>query len=240
MCDPLALTIGSMALSAVGSGINSYESGQNERRQVEARNAAAAAEAQRQRQFQDESQRTFQQSVADQAPEANAQRLAQAQETRRDFATAGGAQPLVQTGAPVAASAPPVVGGEIARKIAQAVGDANRSNVALSNLRGYDDAGQYGRFAMASANSSLADTASKAGGSASLLPLELRAAENNAYRSPSGIGDLFSALGKAGTVAGASGWSPFGGGGSGSVPAASVPGRLAARNPFWQFGSEVR
>ncbi len=221
MCDPTSLMIGSMLVSAAGAGINSYESGQNQRRQIEARNAAAEAEAIRQRGFQDESQRTFQSSVAEQGPSAEAQRRGQGQESRREFMAAGSSAPQMTTGAPIAASAPPIVGSEIARKVAQAVGSANRGNVALANLTGYDDAMLGGRFAMARSNSQLADTGSKAAGSASLLPLELRAAENNAYRDPSGLGDLLGIVGKAGTFAGASGWSPFGGGAAGAPAGAS-------------------
>lgn len=236
MCD-LALAAG-LALSAAGAGVNSMESNSNERRQIEARNSAAEAEMLRQRRFADESQGTFRRSVDEQGPGADATRRTEAQGTRREFMAANAA-PATNTGAPIAASAPPVVQSEIGRKVGQAIKGAARGGDRLANLSGYDDAALGGRFAMARANSELADTSSKAAGSAALLPLDLAAAENNSYREPSGIGDLLGLVGKGLTLGGATGWSPFGGG-TGAVSAASVPGRLAARNPFWQFGASER
>lgn len=236
MCDPVALTVASMALSAAGAGINSYESGQNERRQTSARNAAAEAEAIRQRRFADESQATFRRSVDEQSPEAAQQRVADAQTTGRQFMTETAA-PAAVTGAPVQAGAPPIVRSEIARKVGQGIAQAGREGGRLADLTAYDTGGLGGRYAMARSNSALADTGSKAAGSAALLPLDLRAAENNAYRSPSGLGDILGIVGKGGTIAGAMGWNPaslFGGGAGAPANAGPTwgPYGVAGRRPY--------
>ena len=85
-----------------------------------------------------------------------------------------------------------------------------------------------------------------------VAPLEMDAAENNAYRNPSGIGDLLGLTGRGVTLAGATGWSPFGGDKPTWLGTVLNHGRATANmgdwsnlgaaraNPFWQYGSLTR
>lgn len=237
MCDPV--TFGGMVLSAAGSAVNGMETSNNQRRQESARSAAAAAEYARQQQYANEGRTVFDQSVRDQGPDAARARVQQGQETRRKVLTDAANAP-VRTDGPVQASAPAVVQSEIGRKVADALLNAKNSATNLANLTGYDDGAQGGAIALGRSNSALADTQSKAAGSAMVAPLEMEAAYNNAYRNPSGIGDLLGLAGRGVTLAGATGWNPFKGSvGSGPGIAASMADRTAV-NPFWRFGSMTR
>ena len=240
MCDPV--TIGGMVLSAAGSAVNGMETANNQRRQSAARSAAAAAEYERQRRFSEEGRATFDQSVRDQGPDAARTRTQEGQAQRRQALTGAVDTSPVNTGAPVEASAPNVVRSEIGRRVGDALGGARREATNLANLTGYDDGTQGGAFAMSRANNRLADTQSMAAGSAAIAPLEMEAAYNNAYRNPSGIGDLLGLAGRGVTLAGATGWNPFGRGAvapSGPGLAASMADPTAA-NPFWRFGAMTR
>lgn len=205
MCDPV---IGAgLALSAAGALANSREQASNAKRMSKASERAALREFDRQDDFQAEAGQVFdttldkfERPAQDQAlADATAQRV----RTTQDAVDA-------PAGTPAAGAAPTVVQGEIARKMVEAFQKARRGAGALGKLSARDDLEFDNRVALARSGGQLGDINSMSRGSASLLPYEQGVAANNAYRAPSGFGDMLQAAGSAAGMAGATGWNPFG------------------------------
>ena len=201
MCDPVS--IGALALGTAGTIMQGREQQANMRRAVGARNDAVNAEMIRQRGFADQGQESFGNTLDRFRQPRQEQALADAVTSRGEAMTRAAA-PLPNY-APVAGSAPNIVRGEIERKTGQAgravASDARR----LGDVRARDDVWQGNQFALEGGRNALNTTGSFARGSAALLPGDVRAAETNAYRPPSGLGQGLRLAGMAGGLAGAAG-----------------------------------
>lgn len=196
MCDPA--TAISLAVSAAGSYLETQEQNKNIARQQNAKNAAYAQNMQRQRQYADETTGEFKKSLENQGAEGLNQNIDDASAKRLQ---AFNDNRLSNADYSVATNnAPKNVVLNQQKTLGEAENNANRDNTNLARLGGYGDglfnSGlQRNEFARAFGNFS--DQASR---DARLLPLDMSAAANNAYKAPS----LFPTLLKAGGAAGAS------------------------------------
>lgn len=226
MCDPISATITAAALSAGGSAINGYERNQSQNDMVNARNAATQREMERQKVFQGQTQQMFDQSVGNFAPGAQAKSLADQQ---------GGVAQALQRNAPAdvggisTASAPRVVGANENR----VVGDVRQRQAGLGDimakLAGYDQNTFQNNLKLNDSAREIDRVGDFAKTSAAVNGLEQKAAYNNAYKAPSGLGDLLSFAGNIGS---------FYGGKGGGLPFGNIFGGSNALqvNPVGSFG----
>lgn len=206
MCDPV--TIGSIAVSAIGAGISGAEQNKLQKQAVASRNAATEAELIRQRGFRDQAQPIFQSAVAKQGADQSLGDLVTAQ-TERQGAMTG----AVQDGAyQPAAPSNGVANEEVVRQVAKAAGEARDNAMRAGALGGWGDL-QFGQgLGMQSVGRQMGTVSDFAGGSVRQLPGEQNAAYNNAMaKGTSGIGDILSLAGKGVGLANMAGFNPFGG-----------------------------
>lgn len=224
MClDPL--TAVSLAASAAGAAINGSEAAANNKRMVEARNAATNAELTRQHGFQGQSGDIFSQALAKFGPQA-----APALATNQDAAT-----DKFMFNAPTAAQVGSIgtAGGSAAgaanegRTIADAFTSNAKSAENLGNLTGYDTTNFNHGIDLAGSGRGLGTISDLSGNSARVGALEADVNANNAYRQPSGLGDL---LGFAGTMGGY-----YGGRGMTMPTKAALPAFRMAPGPGHPF-----
>lgn len=217
MCDPIS--IGSVALGAIGAGVNAYESNQTQHSMINARNAATMAELDRQRGYQAKSQKLFDESLNNFTPETQAKSLTDAQ----GASTAG-----YQANAPISAgsvstgSGPKVVKTAEDKAVADAFARGSAKDAALGKLQGWDQRAFNNNVNLNDSGRNLDLNTDFAKTSAAVGGLEQDAAYRNAYRPNSGIGDI---LGFAGSVGAYQG----GKGGFGNLFKPSAPARL----PFY-------
>ncbi len=193
MCDPL--TLGSMAVGALGSAITGSENSRNERRMIEARNAATNAELGRQEGYLGQSSGVFSDALNLFTPEAVNSRLATNKANAGSFITANAPMDVGTIGtswAPQGAAA-----GE-ARTIADVFAKGAERSANLGNLTGYDQFGFDNKVNLAGSGRKLDTISDLSGNSARVGALEQDIAPRNAYRPPSGLGDLLSIAGTLG------------------------------------------
>lgn len=209
MCDPV--TIGAAAVGAAGSMISASEANSNQSRMINARNAATQAELQRQREFQAKSSGEFNKSLEAFNPQAQADQLAQAQ-TSAATALTNNAPTAANVGSITTASAPRVVAEGEASKIADVFAKTAQSSQARGKLAGWDQRAFNNNVGLNDRGRNLDMTSDFAKTSSAVSGIEQKAAYNNAYKPPSGIGDLLQFAGQVGGYKAGQGWSPFAGG----------------------------
>lgn len=223
MCDPVSigLALAGAAASTGGQLIKGHEAADNNRRQIEARNAATNAELARQKGFQDQSGGIFDGILGKFAPGAQATGLTGNQAAATTAIT--GNQPL-NVGSILTKGAAPQAAAAEGKTVADAFNLNNARGTALGNLTGYTQQGLGDTLNLADSGRNLGVVSNLSNASASLTPLDREVASNNAYRPPSGLGDI---LGFVGNVA--SGYAGRGmpttsifGGGAPAVPKPNV------------------
>lgn len=195
MCDPVSigLSLAGAAASAAGQVISSSEANANASRAAKARNNAALAEVARQERFQQQAAPIQNTLVEEMSADKQKQNLTEAQTSRAG--SAGGA--VSSSDYAPSAGSTSMVGSEISRQMAKAVRDAKNTGAAQGRFAAYGDAGQKAGLAFDAGNSRLEAVNNASRGSARLLPIDQAAAENNAYKAPSGWGGGLRLLGTA-------------------------------------------
>lgn len=208
MCDPIS--IGSLALGAIGSGISAYERNKTNSSMIKARNAATLAELQRQREYNARTQAEFGKSMDLFNPNNQAERLTTEQNNVADLfqRTAPTAE---ATGSISTGNAPRVVADTEGKEIADVFGRNLNEGNALSKVAGYDQRFFNNNVDLNKNARNIDLIGDFAKTSAAVSGVEQRAAYNNAFRPPSGIGDLLSFAGSVGGFKAGQGWNPFGG-----------------------------
>ncbi len=203
MCDPLSAA--GAVLSLAGTMVDSRAQQANQRRAIEARNSATAAEMARQDALKseaagyfDRAMKPMEQNVAEQQNRATTKRSARAADAITES----------KTYAPPTGNAPSVVKTEFARRSNDATKKALADSGRRADLEGFGDVMLGDAINRGRTRSSLGVTSDFAGRSASLLPMEIAAAERNAYKAPSGIGSLLRIGGMGAGLAGALGAGP--------------------------------
>lgn len=202
MCDPV--TAAGLALSAGGTYLQARESANNEKRAMNARNAAFTGNMNRNTEFANQASIEANKNVQAQGRENfDRQREAEAVKMEQLF-NANRTQPDYNIGAPPGSLPKNVV---LARQAAsnEAAGITDRDVGNLSNLEGYGNAlfnqgldqSQFARL--------FGGIRDKAGVNSDMLPLEMQAADTNARRSPSLFPTLMKAAGTGLGIASAGG-----------------------------------
>lgn len=215
MClDPLtAVAIG---LTAGGQLIKGSEDAANTRRMIKARNAATEAELARQKGFQQITGGIFDESVNQFMPGAQADRLAGGQEAANELFL-GNSPTAHDVGTIGPRTASDYVKGREAATVADAFTENMTRSGALADLTGWDNYSFDNKAGLNAAGLDLGVYGDLSANSARVSGLEQQTAFNNAWRQPSGLGDL---LTFAGNVAG------FGAGGG------MTPFSMAAKSPI--------
>lgn len=217
MCDPVTLAVlaASTAMSAGGSFLNNKEETANQNRALEARKNAAEVERIRQKKFEDETTPLFTSELTNLSPDAQNAALATAQQERT-----GKTQAAVTTAneyAAPASGAPQVVNSEIGRRVGQALRGQTAEAGNLAKLNAWQDLDFANRLGLNATNRNLGTLNNFSANSLQLLPYEQEVAARNAYKPPSGFGDLLKLGGSA--LGLASGVGAFGGGaGADAIP----------------------
>ncbi len=188
--DPITLAIATAA-AAGGSAINSYESNQNQKRMIDARNASTMAELERQRGMQAQANKVFDDSLNKFTPDQQAQALTDAQTTSTD-ALRGAAPTAESVGSISSAAAPTVVKTAEDKKLADAFGRIDNRNSALGKLTGWDQRAFGNNLNLNQSGRDLNLISDFAKTSAAVNGIEQAAASKNAFRPNSGLGDLLS------------------------------------------------
>lgn len=196
-----------MALSAAGAMVNAKEQQSNQNRMVAARQDAAQAERIRQKAFQEENAPIFTGQLEAQSRPQQDQALANAQTARQADAQTAVAD--ASSYGIVAPSAPGAISSNLSRVVQNAVDKARKQTAAGGNLAAWGDVGLNTKMGMSDAANKISMINDFSRGSANLLPFEQAVAERNAYKPPSGIGDLLSLGGTAVSMGGGMGM--FGG-----------------------------
>lgn len=205
MCfDPL--TLGSMALGAVGKAISGSEANASRNAQIEARNKATNDELARQAGYQDQASGLFDSAFSRFAPTTLATGLDTAKASSVGDILAN--QPM-NVGSILTKGAAPQMAAAEGRSIAGAFDRNTARGTALGNLSGYGTQMADNGLALNDSGRKLATVSNFSRGSAALTPLEREVAGNNAYRAPSGLGDLLGFAGTLGSYAGGGGTLPF-------------------------------
>jgi hypothetical protein len=195
MCfDPLTLT--AMALGAGGKAVSGFENDANNRRMIEARNAATRAELERQKGYQGQTSGIFNTSVGGFAPEAQQATLASGKADASALFS-GNAPTALNVGTIGTKTAGDYTKGAEAKTVADVfAGNAARSS-SLANLTGWDNAGMSNRMNLNNAGMGMDVIRDFSRNSARVGGLEQQVNANNAWRPPSGLGDLLSFAGNA-------------------------------------------
>jgi hypothetical protein len=194
MCEPV--TLGSLALSAAGSAVNGYERNRSANAMQNARNAATTQELERQRGYGDRSRAEFDRSLNVFDPTAQAQGLQTAQSSIGDILASNAP---TDVGSITTSTAPAAVGRNENRVIGDVFAKAADQSGRTAKLKGYDQQRFNDKLALGQNARGIDMISDLSRTSAGVNQVEQRAAGTNAYRPPSGLGDL---LQFAGTVGG--------------------------------------
>lgn len=193
MClDPASLI--SLGLGAAGQAISGSEAAANNKRMVEARNAATQAELDRQHAFQDQSTGVFNTALNTFSPDAQAASLAGNQGVARAFLASNGPT-AANVGTIGIGPASAATGTNAARTIADAITKNTTNAENLGNLRGWDLTNQDNGITLAGSGRGIGTISDLAANSARVGQLEQTVNANNAYRPSSGLGDLLTFAG---------------------------------------------
>jgi len=216
MCDPVS--IGAIALSAAGAGVNAYETNKNQSSMIEARNAATQAELGRQKGYQAKSNEIFGKSVDGFAPATQSANLANNQQTVAS-AFQGNAPTAQSVGSISSGTAPSVVKTAEATKVGDILNLGKASNTARGNLFGYSQNQFNNKLNLNDTNRNLDLNTDLSKTSAGVGKLEQDANYKNAFRPNSGVGDIMQLAGSFGAYSG-------GRGGGFGAPVKGMPSSL--------------
>lgn len=202
MCDPIS--IGSAAVSGIGSLISGSEANANAKRQQEARNAATVAELERQKKYGAQTRGEFDNSMSLYAPGAQDASLAKSQGDVGSLLT-GNAPTADMVGGITTANAPKVVGATENSKLGDVFAGIARNNQNLGALKGYDQNTLSNKIALNNNGRNIDVYGDFSKTSAGVNKLEQNAAYNNAAKPSSGIGELLSFGGNLGSYYGGAG-----------------------------------
>lgn len=188
MClDPVSL--GAAALSGIGSMISGAEQARSDRAVVEARNKATEDEIARQQGYQQEAGGVFDGLLSQFGP-SRTDNLVENQTRAAEFFNSNTPQNF---GGPIGAAGAPRQTGEAYDSALGGVFDrAAQRGTALGNLTGYGQQNFDTGLDISDAGRRIGTVQDLSRGSAGLVDLDRTVAGNNAYRPPSGLGDLFS------------------------------------------------
>jgi len=202
MCDPI--TLGALAVSAVGSGLSAAGQAQTAKKQEQARNEMARLELERQRGFQSEADQALQRALTGFTPTGNAQATDTASAKREAIVNA--MLPQAQTFVKATPSAPNVVNTARGEYTSKETGKAGSQAVRAAKLAALGDVFFNNQIGINRSGSDIGNINSKAAGSYRLLPYEQEAAAASVGASPlSYLGLLMKAGGTIGGLAGMSG-----------------------------------
>lgn len=227
MCDPV--TIGSMAVSALGAKMQSDAAAQNVNNTVTARNNAYAENAAIQKNIQGQATQALTQTTDKFTPANQVSTLANAQQNRVAGATnaIAAAPTIAPTTSP---SAPQIVRDAYTKAGANAMMKGQQTATAEGNLAGYGDSNLQNNLSINAGQNNLQPLVADGQHNASLLPIEMESAANNAPRESGQAGQILQALGGVG-AAYAGGGGTFGSAVNKVTGAASkVSGAVGAAN----------
>lgn len=202
MCDPIS--IGSAAVSGLGSLISGSEANANARAQQDARNAATMAELERQKRYGAQSRGEFDKSMALYAPGAQDASLAKSQGDVGTILT-NNAPTADMVGSITTAGAPKVVGATEQSKLGDVFTRIAQSNKNLGALKGYDQNTLANKVALNNTGRNIDVYGDFSKTSAGVNRMEQNAAATNATKPSSGIGELLSFGGNLGSYYGGAG-----------------------------------
>lgn len=195
MCDPV--TGAALAASAGGALISGNEANSNATAQQNARNQATLAEVQRDKAYGDKSRGEFDKSMSLYAPGAQEASRAAATGDVGSLLTSQ-APTQAQVGTITTAGAPRVVGNSENAKLGDVFTRAATNNTNLAALKGYDQNAFNTNLGVNQQGRNIDQIGDFAKVSAGVNQLEQKAAFTNAYKPPSGVGELLSFAGNTG------------------------------------------
>lgn len=193
--DPI--TIGALLASAAGGLISGNEANSNARRQQEARNAVTLAELARQKAYGDQARGQFDKSMALFGPGAQEASLAKAQGDIGSLIT-GNIPTAESIGTITTASAPRGVASSENDRLAGVFQRLGQNAINLGNLKGYGQSVFDTNLGLNQTGRDIDRIGDLSKTSARVAEIEKGAAATNAYKPPSGIGELLSFAGNAG------------------------------------------
>lgn len=221
MCNPVA--IAGAALSAAGTIYNSRQAAQNQARAINASNAATVAEMGRQQGFQREADESFAQTLGMTNAQATAEQRQRGEQNRNELAAR--IAPNIDFTEALPQSTPQVVRSNIAAASANQSAESDARARALAALQSYGD-GSFGQMLnIGRGANQMRDINAASAGSAALLPLDRQAAARNAQKAPSMFGDVLGLAGQGLSLAGFTGFNPFGSGNPPGGPSSLRMGR---------------
>lgn len=211
MCDPV--TLGSAAVATAGSIYSGKEASDNARRTSEARNAATMAEVERGKAYGEKSRGVFDTNLT--AYDNQPQQLADAQRTT-GAAIAGNAP--TDVGMISSGNAPAIVAEREGARMADVFTRNAGLDQKLGNLKGYDASNLTNSLRNKQAGRDIDMIGDFAKTSSGVNAVEQRASAQNAFKPPSGIGEILQTAGKVGSFYGGKGSFKFGTPGAAAAP----------------------
>lgn len=216
MCDPIS--IAALGASVGGTVINGQEANATAAAQANARNATTTAELGRQQAFGDQSRGLFNNSLDTFSNNSGPAGLTTSQAGSVNAFNANAPLPA-NVGTITSPNAPAAVGNAENAKLADTFKTIGDRNAAHGALQGYDQNVFNNNVGIQNAGRKIDTISDISKTSAAVNKTEQQAAYGNAYRPPSGIGDVLKTAGTLGSFA--AGGGGMGSGGSTVIPSAS-------------------
>lgn len=196
MCDPV--TLGTAAVGAAGSLISANEANSNAESVANARNAATRAELERQKAYGAQARGEFDKSLDLFGPGAQTASLGKAQSDIGSLLHSN-TPDAARVGTITTANAPAAVGVSEGKKLGDVFGYLGQSADNLGNLKGYDQNTFNTNQGLTTQGRNIGVITDNSKVSADVNKMEQSAAATNAYKPPSGIGELLSFAGNTGS-----------------------------------------
>jgi hypothetical protein len=223
MCNPVAVAVAGTALTTAGTMYNNRQAAQNQARGINAANAATVAEMGRQQGFQREADESFARTLGMTNSQATAQQRQRGEQNRNELAAR--IAPSVDFTEALPNSTPQVIRSNVAASSAGTAAESEARARALAALQSHGD-GTFGQMLnIGRGANQMRDINATSTGSASLLGLDRQAAARNAQKAPSMFGDVLGMAGQGLSLAGFTGYNPFGSGNPPGGPSALRTGR---------------
>jgi hypothetical protein len=197
MCDPVTAGL-SFGANAAGSLLSAKEANDNARAVTEARNRATLAELERQKVYGAQARGEFDKSLDLFGPGAQEASLAKAQSDIGSLLK-GNTPDAARVGTITTATAPAAVGASEGKKLGDVFTYLGDSAQHLGNLKGYDQNTFNTNQGLTERGRNIGVVTDNSKVSADVNKMEQNAAATNAYKPPSGIGDLLSFAGNMGS-----------------------------------------
>ncbi len=190
-----------MAVGTAGGLLSSSEASANNRRMIEARNAATMGEVARSKAYGEKSRGIFDTSLDGYSSDPAAAQAASGEAIASNAPT--------DVGSITSVNAPKVVADREGAKIADVFTRNAGLDKALGNLKGYDNNTVDNGLRLNQSGRDIDMIGDFAKTSAGVNAIEQRAAENNARRAPSPLGQILQTAGQVGSFYGGKGGSIF-------------------------------